>query len=46
MKDLCKDIKDTATLLLKLAKGQGARTDYLLIGSAFAAGLAIGSCLL
>ena len=45
MKNLCKDIKDTAGLLLKLAKGQGARTDYLLIGSTFAIGLVLGSCL-
>jgi hypothetical protein len=46
MKNLCNDIKDTATLLLQLARGKGARTDYLLIGSTFAAGLAIGSSLL
>jgi len=45
MKDLFNDIKLTAELLLKLARGKGARTDYLLIGSTFALGLALGSCL-
>tara|TARA_B100000131_G_scaffold294250_1_gene310214 strand:- start:422 stop:559 length:138 start_codon:yes stop_codon:yes gene_type:complete len=45
MRSLCEDVKVTAQLLWKLAKGQGARTDYLLLGSAIAAGLAVG-CLL
>ena len=45
MRSFCNDAKQTAQLLWKLAQGKGARTDYMLLGSMLAAGLALG-CLL
>ena len=42
MRSFLNDMKDTGALLWAMARGKGARTDYMLLGSVLVVGVAVG----